>query len=591
MGSIHLNGIDLTIFGLYMFVAVALGFLVSRKGRVSSKAYFLGGKTLPWYVVATSMLSADVSAEHFIANAGVGFTFGIVSATGSWNCWIIYSLFIFIFLPYYVRTGLYTVPQFLERRYGSILRYIFSASLLVSYVGAILAGSLCAGAIALNAMLGLPPIYGVLLFGAVTGAYTIYGGLKSAAWTDFMQIIVLGAGGVLVPLIGLHHVGGFSALVHQYPLKFQVFFPPTHPLFPTTGVFTGFLTVGLWYSCTSQHMVQRVLAAKDEYHARMGVVGAGLMHIVTPFFFVFPGVIAYALYPTLKPADSAYLTLVNNLVPSGLRGLILAAMAAALMSNLSSVLNSASTLATIDFYKRFFRPNATEKQQVRFGQLAGTILLILALGVAVYYAVHSEELLYKKVQRVFFFIAPPFAVIFTLGLLWRRATEKAALITVILGFIFSGYITFYAFPHYPLLQPYKIFQHPSFVAWLFCMTTMIVASLLTAPPPAEKVDGIVWSSRYANLPADLMQKYSGIRDWRIWWALFVGTILAIYGLLIWFRFQYPIPMTGANGGYLPWILVFGSLFVMVTITLALIRSANRKARLAQPEVIAQPNGN
>jgi SSS family solute:Na+ symporter len=189
---IPLNAVDLSVFAVYMIAAVALGFLVSRRGRSSSKAYFLGGKTLPWYVVATSMLAADVSAEHFIANAGVAYKYGIVPATGSWNTWIIYSLFIWIFLPYYVRTGLYTVPQFLERRYNATCRTIFSGSLIVGYVAAIIAGSLYAGAIALQRMLGpffvetlRDPFHqiiaGIFFFAVVTGAYTIYGGLKAPA--------------------------------------------------------------------------------------------------------------------------------------------------------------------------------------------------------------------------------------------------------------------------------------------------------------------------------------------------------------------------------------------------------------------------
>src|SRR3954447_4363674 len=404
--AIRLNAIDLTVFAVYMGLSVALGFLVSRRGRVSSKAYFLGGKTLPWYVVATSMVAADVSAEHFIANAGVAYRYGIVPATGSWNTWIIYSPFLWIFLPYYVRTGLYTVPQFLERRYNVACRYIFSGSLIVGYVAAIIAGSLFAGGVALDSMLGLPVTYGIVFFGVVTGAYTIYGGLKAAAWTDFMQILVLGAGGILVPILGLRQVGGISHLIHEYPDKFQVFLPVTHERFPVTGVFTGFLTVGLWYSCTSQHIVQRVLAAKDEYNARMGVVGAGVLHIVTPLFFTLPGIIAFALYPTLPKADAAYLTLVHALVPTGLRGLILAAMAAALMSNLSSVLNSASTLMTIDFYKKLVRPDAGEKQQVRFGQVSGTLILLIGMAIALYYST-QEAPLNVQIQCVFFFIAPP----------------------------------------------------------------------------------------------------------------------------------------------------------------------------------------
>jgi SSS family solute:Na+ symporter len=552
--SIKLNGVDLAVFAAYMIAAVALGFLVSRKGRTSSKAYFLGGKTLPWYVVATSMLAADVSAEHFIANSGAAYKYGIVPATASWNSWIIYSLFIWIFLPYYVRTGLYTVPQFLERRFNPACRYIFSASLVAGYVAAIIAGTLLAGGLAVHRMLGpffpesmaepqLQKVAGIIMFAVVTGAYTIYGGLKSAAWTDFMQIIVLGAGGVLVPILGLIYVGGFGPLVREHPDKFQVFLPATHELFPATGVFTGFLTVGLWYTCTSQHMVQRVLAAKDEYNARMGVVGAGILHIITPLFFTVPGIIAFALHPHLKEPDSAYLELVNELIPTGLRGLIFAAMAAALMSNLSSVLNSASTLVTLDFYKKFFHPDATEKQQVRFGQLSGTLILFGGVATAIYYAtLREKDPLFKLVQQVFFFIAPPFAVIFTLGLLWRRATATAALWTVALGFPFSGFLRFYAFPYIPFLQPYKTYQHPAFVAWVFCMFVMIVTSLLTEPPPADKTKGIIWSPQYAALPPDQQRKYSGWKDWRLWWLLFVGSVLGIYGFFLWFRFQHPVDM-------------------------------------------------
>src|SRR3954447_18787279 len=387
--QIRLNGFDLAIFIAYMFLAVGLGFLVSVGRKKTTRGYFLGGKTLPWYVIASSMLASDVSSEHFIANAGSGYTYGIVSATASWNCWIIYTIFIWIFLPYYVRTNLYTIPEFLERRYSSVCRYIFSAALLAGYIGAILSGTLYAGGLAFERMLG-PFVHsgwlaeghnqivaGIVFFAALTGAYTIYGGLRSAAWTDFMQIIILGMGGVLVPILGLLALrgsGGLTSFVHESPEKFQFFLPATHEKFPFTVVFTGFLTVGIWYTCTSQHMVQRVLAAKDEWHARMGVIGAGFLHIITPFFFVFPGIIAFKLLgPNFKPADASYLTLVERLVWPGLRGLILAAMAAALMSNLSAVLNSASTLVTIDFYCKLLRPESSDNEQVRFGQIAGTL--------------------------------------------------------------------------------------------------------------------------------------------------------------------------------------------------------------------------
>src|SRR6185436_9991199 len=264
--TIPLGPLDLAAFFLYMVVAIALGFLVAGRQRQTAKGYFLGDRRLPWYVVATSMIAADISSDDLIANAGAAYQYGIVPSAGSWNAWIIYSLLIWIFLPYYVRSGIYTMPQFLERRFNAACRYIFVASLIVGYVAAILGGTLYAGALALQSMLQMDLTWAIIFFAVTTGAYTIYGGLTSAAWTDFMQVALLLTAGILIPVLGLARVGGLSALMHEYPEKFQVFLPPTHERFPITGVFTGFLTVGIWYSCTSQHMVQRVLGAKDEWH-------------------------------------------------------------------------------------------------------------------------------------------------------------------------------------------------------------------------------------------------------------------------------------------------------------------------------------
>jgi SSS family solute:Na+ symporter len=436
------------------------------------------------------------------------------------------------------------MPQFLERRYNPTCRYVFALALVVGYVLAILGGTLYAGGLALQGMLDgaiagydISLTWCIVFFAVTTGAYTIYGGLKSAAWTDFLQVCLLLTAGILIPVLGLQRVGGLGALMNEYPAKFHLFFPPTHERFPVTAVFTGFLTVGIWYSCTSQHMVQRVLGAKDEWHARTGVVGAGFLRIVTPFFFVLPGIIAFKLFPELaNDRDMSYLALVKALIPTGLRGLILAGMAAALMSNVSSVLNSASTVATMDLYGKLVRPNADERELVRFGRWSGLVILIVSMLMAFYFSAHRQLSLYEQLQSIFFFIAPPFAVIFTLGLLWRRANATAAVWTIVLGFAFTAFLVFYAFRHIPWLVPYKTYQHPALLAWGFCMATMIVASLLTAPPPAEKTDGIIWNVRYADLPEELKAKYRGWRDWRIWWAVFVLAIWSIFGFFAWFQF-------------------------------------------------------
>jgi solute:Na+ symporter, SSS family len=537
--TIPLGAFDLAVFALYMVATIALGFLVAGRHRKTAKGYFLGDRGLPWYVVGTSMIAADISTDDLIANAGAAYKYGIVPSAGSWNAWIIYTLLIWIFLPYYVRSGIYTMPQFLEQRYNSACRYVFAVSLIVGYVAAILGGTLYAGALYLQSMLQMDLTWAIIFFGVTTGAYTIYGGLTSAAWTDFMQVALLLTAGILIPVLGLSRVGGLGALMHEFPDKFQVFLPPTHPRFPVTGVFTGFLTVGIWYSCTSQHMVQRVLGAKDEWHARMGVVGAGYLRIITPLFFVLPGIIAFKLFPNLPRQDMAYLELIKELIPTGLRGLILAGMAAALMSNVSSVLNSASTLATMDLYGKLIRPQASEKELVRCGRISGAAILIVSMLIGYYYSLQTENTLYEQLQSIFFFLAPPFAVIFTVGLLWRRATAAAALWTIGLGFAFTAFLVFYAFRYIDWLKPYRTYQHPALLAWVFCMLVMIVASLLTKPPPAEKVEGIIWTPHYARLPADLRERYRGLKDYRIWWLGFVLSILAIYGFFLWWRFEHP----------------------------------------------------
>jgi solute:Na+ symporter, SSS family len=298
-------------------------------------------------------------------------------------------------------------------------------------------------------------------------------------------------------------------------------------------VFTGFLSVGIWYSCTSQHMVQRVLAAKNEWHARVGVVCAGFLHVILPFFFIVPGIIAFKLFPNLERPDQAYLVLVKQFIPVGLKGLLLAGMAAALMGHVATVLNSASTIVTLDLYKKLVDPNASEKQQVLIGRWSGAIVLIASVWIAIGFT-QSSETLFENIQTVFFFIAPPFAVIFTLGILWRRANSTAAVCTVVAGFIWS-----WALKHFELLGQYNTFNHRAIVAWLLCMAVMIAVSLLTAPPPDEKTRGIIWNKSFLQLPPEERERYRGLKDWRLWWVTFVAIVLAIYGFFLYYRLQHP----------------------------------------------------
>jgi solute:Na+ symporter, SSS family len=532
---VSLNAIDLTVAFVYFIVIMTVGFAVARR-RKTADEYFMGGRNLPWYVVAASMVTTVIATEHFVAQVGAAYARGIVIAAFGWNAWIVYTLLIWIFLPYYMRTRIFTMPEFLERRYDRALRYVFAVFLVIGYIASIIAGSLYAGGLILQNMFGINILVAIFALGIMTAAYTIYGGLRSAAWTDFLQMGVLSAAGLLVPIIGLTRIGGLGQLMRDVPMKFHLYHPPTDPLFPWTGVFTGFLSVGIWYNCTSQHLVQRCLAARNEWHARMGVVGAGFLHVVTPMLFTIPGIMAYRLFPHLSRPDDAYVYLVKALIPQGLRGLILAGMAGALMSTLASMINSTSTILTLDLYKPLRRTEVSEPQQVVFGRWSGAAVIAAGIAAACYYTMMKGWFLFVIMQNVFAYIAPPFAVLFTLGILWRRANTAGAIATIVLGFPFSLVLQFYLFPHVPWLHPYDAYLHRALISWAFCMIVMIGVSLATPAPAAVKTDGIIWRPRYALLPPAEQARYSGWKDFRVWWIVFVATCWAIYAYLFWFQF-------------------------------------------------------
>jgi SSS family solute:Na+ symporter len=250
-----------------------------------------------------------------------------------------------------------------------------------------------------------------------------------------------------------------------------------------------------------------------------------------------PGIIAFKLFPHMAQPDQSYIMLVESLVPRGLRGLILAAIAAALMSHLSAMINSTSTILTMDLYKRLFRPEATARALVRFGQWSGAVVMALGILVALWFSTSARPL-FVLIQEGFAYIAPPFAVIFTLGLLWRRANGAAALTTIAAGFSFTIFLQFYLF-RLPALAQYANYLHRAVISWVFCMIVMIATSLLTAAPAQEKVKDIIWSPQYAPLPLAERRRYHGWMDLRLWWLIFIGTVLAIYGFFLWFRFQHP----------------------------------------------------
>lgn len=532
------NPIDLTLFTVYIACNIFLGLWVARRNKSAARDYFLAGERLPWYAIGGSIIAANISTEHFIGMVGIAYATGFVVAQWEWGNWFTFSALIWIFLPYYMRGGIYTMPEFLERRYNKACRYIFAVCSLVLWIIAQMAVVMLAGGKALEGMFNFDQRFTIIALAVLAGSYTIYGGLISVTWTDFLQFVVMMLGGLIVAAVGLHRVGGITELMHAAPEKFKFIYPIDDKEYPWFGVYTLFLSIGIWYNCTNQFIVQRCLGARSEWDARMGVVFAGYMKIILPLLVVIPGIIAFKLYPGMADPDQAYPMLVRELVPIGLGGIVMAGLASSLLSHLSSVLNSCSTVFTMDLYKPLLHRTASDRHLVLVGRLSAFVILVLATGLALWFT-RGQHAIFLLLQNVGAWVAAPIAVVFLMGVLWRRATPAAATFILVFGFPFTWFVEYVLFKHVGFLIRFDNWLNRTFVVWASCMVIMVIVSLLTRAPDAERIRDIIWSWKVAKLPASERERNRGLRNLFLWWAVFVGIILLLYVYIIWFQFWGP----------------------------------------------------
>jgi SSS family solute:Na+ symporter len=350
-------------------------------------------------------------------------------------------------------------------------------------------------------------------------------------------------GGLIVTVIGLHRVGGLHELMLASPEKFKIIYPITDKDYPWLGVWSVFLSVGVWYNCTNQFIVQRCLGARSEWDARMGVVFAGFMKIVLPLLVVIPGIVAFKLFPGLKDTDQAFPSLVRELVPVGLSGIVMAGLASGMLSHISSVLNSSSTVFTMDLYKPFFGGGKSEQHLVRVGRLSAFAILALATVLAVWFS-HRQLGVFVLIQNVGAWVAAPIAAVFLLGVLWRRTTAAAATFVLVFGFPYTAFVEYYLFKHVTWLMPFDNWLNRTLLVWLTSMMLLVVVSLFTRPPDAERIRGIIWSWEVAKLPESERERNRGFRNLLLWWSIFIGIMAALYVYVIWF--QYGGPGAAAN---------------------------------------------
>ena len=609
MEELSLELLDYAVIIGYFAVLGVVGYIVGKKEKNVSEDYFLAGRSLPWYVVGTSQVASNLSSEQFIGVMGSAFIYGICAAVFSWGNIGAFSLLIWFFIPFLLASKVFTIPEFLEKRFSNSMRQFFAIVSIIANVVAFLSAVLYIGGIIvieivdfgiMNTALPFRDSNGaffeiewnlliaIVILGIVSGIWAIYGGLRSVAWTDFITLIVMFMGGIAVTWLGLKWLsGGTGSVVEGWGImmeknkatvgiwmeaaakhadqingyegsgttdRLSIFQSSTHTFTPWTSLILITFSISLWYNVINQFMIQRVLGAKDMWHARMGMVLAGFIKIFAPVILVVPGLILFAAKPELLlgdwdtvkvTSDKVYVILLKSFVPVGLVGLFLAALFGAIQSTVNSVLNSTSTIYTMDIYKRLINPEVSEKQLIKIGMRSSMIVLFVAIIIGYMISYFKSENIFVYIQTLYAFFAPPFAAVFLLGIVSRRINATGAIAAVTSGFVLGFLLNFYSnnylmdwaynmgmdnlgyylnSDHLPWAKP---FLNQASISWVFCVLVCVTVSLLTAPPRKDQVtDDLTINWKKLNIFSGLGDKwYTNVL---FWWLLFVGLIIYLF---------------------------------------------------------------
>jgi SSS family solute:Na+ symporter len=523
--------VDWIIVGIYFVLIGGISVWSIRKKKDSPSDYFLANRNLGWFVIGASILASNVGSEHIVGLAGTGAKSGLAMGHYELHSWIVLTLG-WVFVPFYMRSKVFTMPEFLERRYNVKTRWLLSIVQLLSYVIAKASVTIYAGAVVFNSFLGVDFWTGAVVLIVITGAYTIFGGLHAVMYTEALQAIVLLGGSIVLTISGFIEIGGWNSLLHSVPKDhLNMFLPLSHPDFPWLGILIASPIVGIWYWCTDQHIVQRCLAGRNEQEARRGTIFAAYLKMLPFFVFLIPGLMAYALQRSgkiqLAQADQAFPTLVKTLLPVGLRGLLAGGILAALMSSLASVYNACSTLFTLDIYQKI-RPHTTEKELVKVGRIAtGAVVLLGTLWIPVMKGI--SDTVYQYLQSVQSYLAPPIAAVFLLGVFFPRINGKGALAAMVSGFVVGILrIVLELFRHSltGFLHTFATinFLYFCIILFVFSIVVMVVVSLLTERPSEAQLSGLTYRTTVAADKAQSRASWNA-RDLVLSLAILVVTVV------------------------------------------------------------------
>ena len=441
----QLSLFDVFAFAAFICFVISVSLYASRK-EDTTEDYFLAGRGLSWWLIGFSLIASNISSEHFVGQAGKGFgSAGLAVASYEWIAAVTLVFVAIFFLPRFLRSGIYTIPEFLEYRYNPAARAIMAFFMMIAYVVVAMATVLYSGAIALKAIFGINVLAGIWLIGILAGAYTIYGGLKAVVWSDLIQGATLLLGGVLITILGFKAVGGIGSFFSTNADKLHMILPADDVDYPWTILLVGIWVPNLFYWGLNQFITQRTLGSKSVAEGQKGILFAAMLKLLIPFIIIMPGIMAWQLYGSqITDANEAYPVLMKNLLPAGLRGIMFAALFGAVMSSLDSMLNSASTIFTIDLYKRHMNPDADPKRLVAFGRYSTGVFVIIACLWSPLLA--GMESVFDYVQTFWGFISPGIVAVFIFGIFVKKTPPVAAIVGLIMSIPVYAILTYSPWP-------------------------------------------------------------------------------------------------------------------------------------------------
>ena len=547
MTNIKIDTIDLIIIIIYIIGILFIGLWSVRKNKMTSDNYFLAGRGLKWLVVGAALFASNISTIHIVGLAASGYNDGLVWGNFEWMAVFTLILLGLIFAPFYIKTRIATLPEFLEKRYGSASRTFLAFMGILAALFIHMGMSLYAGAVVFESFFGISVIHSILLISVITTIYTVVGGLKAVMVTESVQTVILIAGAVLVtvfgifalPEHGINTFAAFKAAAKEGQLSMLHTSGSLKVLSQTassTGltwyaVLLGYPVMGIWYWCTDQTHVQRVLSARSVDDAQKGSFFAGVLKILPVFILVLPGIIGYVLFKDIigTDANQTFPVLIKELLPIGIKGVVAAALLAALMSVLAAALNSSSTLVSVDIVKRL-RPATTDKQQVFYGRIAAVVIMIISMLWSTQGGKFTS--IFEAINKIAAAMAPPITTVFLLGVFSKRGTKEAAIVTLWVGFLL-GVISF-CLDFVPISGQMFITEGlgiPFMMQawWLFCICCVIyyAISYATPKPNPVAISECTWESPLAVITKG---KLTGIFDNRLLAGYLLLTMVVLYSV-------------------------------------------------------------